>query len=154
MCEHDRVRSFCRDCGGSQICEHDKRRSKCKLCGGGSICEHQKVKSACNICDPNGYLSGIIRSRVYAALQSEKTNHSIEYLGCTIEEFRDHIEQQFTQEMSWSNHGSLWHIDHIIPLKYGNPTIEQVIERLRYTNTQPMLASENIAKGNRFIGSA
>ena len=30
--------------------------------------------------------------------------------------------------MNWENHGKLWHIDHIIPLKYNNPSIEEVIE--------------------------
>ena len=53
--------------------------------------------------------------------------------------------------MNWQNHGKLWHIDHKIPLKYNNPTLEEVIQRLHYTNTQPLYATENIAKGNRFI---
>jgi len=75
----------------------------------------------------------------------------MEYVGCTIEEFKAHIEAQFKEGMSWDNHGK-WHIDHIIPLKYNNPTIEETIERLHYTNTQPLWATDNIAKGNRFIG--
>ena len=54
--------------------------------------------------------------------------------------------------MSWENYGSEWHIDHIVPLKYDNPTLEQTIERLHYTNTQPLWATENISKGNRYIG--
>ena len=36
----------------------------------------------------------------------------------------------------------------------GEPTLEEVAERLHWTNCQPMWASENIAKGNRFIGRA
>jgi len=61
----------------------------------------------------------------------------MEYVGCTIEEFKAHIEAQFKEGMSWDNHGK-WHIDHIIPLKYNNPTIEETIERLHYTNTLRM----------------
>ena len=53
--------------------------------------------------------------------------------------------------MTWETHGD-WHIDHITPLKYNNPTIEEVMERLHWTNTQPLWASENISKSNRFIG--
>jgi hypothetical protein len=75
----------------------------------------------------------------------------MEYLGCTIGEFKEHIEKQFTDGMTWENHGE-WHIDHIIPLQYNNPTIEEVIERLHWTNTQPLWATENISKGNRYIG--
>jgi hypothetical protein len=84
-------------------------------------------------------------------LKANKSKHSIEYLGCPIDEFKQHIEKQFKEGMTWDNHGE-WHIDHIVPLKYNNPTIEEVIERLHYTNTQPLLASENMSKGNRFIG--
>ena len=31
-CEHNRVRSQCKECGGGSICEHNRRRSKCKDC--------------------------------------------------------------------------------------------------------------------------
>ena len=30
--QHDRLRSTCKECGGSQLCEHDRRRSTCKEC--------------------------------------------------------------------------------------------------------------------------
>ena len=49
-CEHNRQRSRCKECGGSQICEHNRRRSQCKECGGGSICEHNRVRSKCKDC--------------------------------------------------------------------------------------------------------
>ena len=80
--------------------------------------------------------------------------HSTEYLGCTIEELRQHIEGQFTEGMSWNNYGK-WHIDHIIPIKYKQdgiiPTLEEAAKRLHYSNTQPLWADENISKGNRYI---
>jgi hypothetical protein len=59
--------------------------------------------------------------------------------------------------MTWDNYGE-WQIDHITPLRFRDPetgelpTLEQTIERLHYLNTQPMWASENMAKGNRRIG--
>jgi hypothetical protein len=49
-CEHDKIRSRCKDCGGASICEHGKRRSQCKDCGGSSICEHGKRRSLCKDC--------------------------------------------------------------------------------------------------------
>ena len=48
-------------------------------------------------------------------------------------------------------YGSVWDIDHIVPLKYENPTLEEIIERLHYTNTQPLWKRDNIVKGNRYI---
>ena len=32
------------------------------------------------------------------------------------------------------------------------PTIDDIIKRLHYTNLQPMWAKENLSKGNKFIG--
>jgi len=29
ICEHQRIRSQCKDCGGSAFCEHQRRRSRC-----------------------------------------------------------------------------------------------------------------------------
>ena len=41
LCEHQRWKRDCKDCGGSSICEHQRKRSRCKDCGGSGICEHQ-----------------------------------------------------------------------------------------------------------------
>ena len=42
-------------------------------------------------------------------------------------------------------------IDHIIPLKYEDPDIDETIKRLHYTNTQPLWKEDNM-KNNRYIG--
>ena len=55
--------------------------------------------------------------------------------------------------MSWENYGE-WHIDHKIPLKYNKPSLEEVVQRLHYTNTQPMWASENMSKGCRYVSGS
>ena len=52
--------------------------------------------------------------------------------------------------MSWENYGE-WHIDHKTPLKYNKTLLEEVVQRLHYTNKQPMLASENMSKGCQYI---
>ena len=72
------------------------------------------------------------------------------YLGSNIETFKKHIEQQFTGDMSCENYGE-WHIDHKISLKYNKPSLEEVAQRLHYTNTQPMWTSEIMSKGCRYI---
>jgi hypothetical protein len=151
ICEHNHIKSTCKDCGGSQICEHNRIKSRCKDCGGSQICEHNRHKSYCKDCDPIGYLSATVSCSVRNSLKANKSKRSIEYLGCSIDDFKKHIELQFKEGMTWENHGE-WHIDHIIPLKYENPTLEETIERLHWKNTQPLWAAENIAKGNRYIG--
>ena len=43
LCQHGRIRSQCKECGGSSICEHGRARCRCKECGGASICEHGRI---------------------------------------------------------------------------------------------------------------
>ena len=54
ICEHNRIRSQCKECGGGTICEHNRRRTLCKECGGGHICEHNRDRSKCKECGGGG----------------------------------------------------------------------------------------------------
>jgi hypothetical protein len=49
-CEHNRIKSSCKECGGYGICEHNKRKTICKECCGSSICEHKRIKYECKEC--------------------------------------------------------------------------------------------------------
>ena len=151
ICTHNRHKSSCKECKGSSICIHNRVKSVCKECCGGSICIHNKQKRHCKDCDPVGYLRSIVSNRVYSALKSSKSKHILEYLGCNIKEFKEHITKSFTEGMTWGNYGE-WEIDHIVPIKYDSPTLEDVIERLHWTNTQALWKADNISKGNRWIG--
>ena len=102
-----------------------------------------------------------VGTRIREVLKTEnKTKTIVEYLGCTIEEFKAHIESQWVEGMSWASYGNMkgsWQIDHIIPLAFpgadgGPPTIEEVVERLNYQNTQPLWTSDNASKGSRYVG--
>jgi hypothetical protein len=85
-------------------------------------------------------------------LRGSGVKGGIHHLGCSIDEFKKHIESQFVEGMSWDNQGK-WHIDHIVAIKYrdgGNlPTVEEILARLHYTNTQPLWREDNLKKGNR-----
>jgi len=118
-------------------------------------CKHGSQKLNCKICNPLGHLRLRVSIRVAGALKREKSKASIEYLGCDIPSYKKYLEEKFKPGMTWDNHGE-WHIDHIIPVMYKEGeeeiTLEMVEKRLHYTNTQPLWASENISKGNRYIG--
>ena len=118
-------------------------------------CEHNTVKRRCKVCCPSGYLKMLVSARIRMALKAQKSKKSIEYLGCDIATFRTHLESTFKENMTWENQGE-WEIDHVIPLAYKQdgvePSIEEVGLRLHYTNTQALWASENRAKGNKYIG--
>jgi len=49
-CEHNKRKSRCVICGGSEMCEHNKQKSKCRMCGGSSFCGHDRIKSECKLC--------------------------------------------------------------------------------------------------------
>lgn len=158
FCAHDRLKTTCRECRGSGICEHDRLRTYCRDCGGGGRCKHNK--RVCPDCTPLRYLGQLVSSRIRSALKGSKTNRSHEYLGCSTEQYRTYLQERFEEGMSWENHGigkGKWNIDHTIPLMYidadgSPPTLEDIATRLHYTNTRPMWALENIAKGNRYVG--
>jgi hypothetical protein len=72
-----------------------------------------------------------------------------EILGCTYEEFKNHIELKFEPWMDWDNHGLYngekcfgWDLDHIIPLSSAK-TEEDVISLNHYSNLQPLCSYVN-----------
>jgi hypothetical protein len=150
-CSHGRVKGDCTICGGKR-CSHGKRRTICPLCRGGSFCSHKVRRTRCKECSPAGYFVSIVQGHIRRALGKQKDDKSLEYLGCSIEDYLDYLEEKFEPGMNWDNYATFWEIDHIKPLMYENPTIEEVIERLHYTNTQPLEVSKNRAKGNKYIG--
>ena len=52
-----------------------------------------------------------------------------------------------TDDMDWLN----IHLDHVRPLSsFDLKDIEQLKEALHYTNIQPLLAKDNLLKGDRY----
>jgi len=91
-----------------------------------------------------------IRRRVNKYIESEIKNAStIEFLGCSIEDLKIHLESKFTSRMNWKNHSRFgWHIDHIRPCStFDLSDPDQQKQCFHYTNLQPLWWNENIAKG-------
>lgn len=70
-------------------------------------------------------------------------------LGCTYEEFKQHIESLWEPWMNWDNYGLYngelnygWDIDHIIPTSSA-ATEEELIKLNHYTNLQPLCSKVN-----------
>ena len=94
-------------------------------------------------------ISNLIRNSFKRRLAS-KNSKTTEILGCTIEEFRSYIENQFKQGMSWQNYGQ-WELDHIVPHSYAL-TEEDALKLNHHTNFQPLWREENEKKSNKFVG--
>jgi hypothetical protein len=71
----------------------------------------------------------------------------MQILGCTIQEFKLHIESQFKDGMSWDNRGE-WHIDHIMPLSMAK-TEDELVRLNHYKNLRPLWAHENLSKSDK-----
>ena len=71
-------------------------------------------------------------------------------MGYSLNELKEHIESQFEDWMSWENQGKDWHIDHIIPMSWFS--LDNWKECFALNNLQPMRASENESKNNRYSG--
>lgn len=93
-----------------------------------------------------------LRSRLYQALKNNyKAGSAVKELGCTIDEFKVYLEFKFTKEMSWDNHGEIWHIDHIRPLSnFILSNIEDFKLACHYTNLQPLIKKDNLVKGAKY----
>ena len=79
-----------------------------------------------------------------------RNKETLELLGCTLKEYIQYLESKFIEGMTWDNNTKEgWHIDHIKPLGEKELTLEEGQKRLHYTNTQPLWAKDNIAKGNK-----
>jgi hypothetical protein len=84
-----------------------------------------------------------------AQVSAIKTSATFEQLGYTPEEFKDHIEKQFSKGMGWSNMKD-WQIDHIIPICTAI-TLEDVCRLNQLSNLRPMWAKENNVKSNKIV---
>lgn len=97
--------------------------------------------------DINYKIESSLRNRVRSAVtKGYKSNRSIKLLGCSIDELKVHLEQQFEPGMSWDNYGE-WHIDHIIPcarFDLRNPIHQKIC--FNYRNLQPLWAKDNSSK--------
>ena len=90
---------------------------------------------------------GILKA--FNRIKAKKNNKTVEILGCSYENFKQHLENQFQPWMNWENHGLYngdfdygWDIDHITPISLANNE-ENVINLNHYTNLRPLCSKVN-----------
>lgn len=86
-----------------------------------------------------------LRTRLSKALRgNSKSKKTIELVGMSANEFKEYIEAQFVEGMTWNNID----IDHILPCKSFDMSDEEEQRKcFHYTNLQPMFSPENRSKG-------
>lgn len=103
--------------------------------------------------DPHYRLIKRCRSRISDALKlGSKTAKTLELLGTSPELFKLHIEQQFTDGMSWDKlmNGEI-ELDHVRPVAsfdFDNPIAQYVC--FNYRNHQPLWCADNRTKSAKW----
>lgn len=87
-------------------------------------------------------------------INCRKDSATVQLLGCTIPEFKAHLESQFEPGMSWDNYSrDGWHIDHRVPLAAFN-LFDPHQQRLAFNfeNCRPMWKTANLKKSDKIEG--
>ena len=97
-----------------------------------------------------------LRGRIWSTLKGnyeDRGGSAKKLLGCSIYQFKQHLESKFQPGMTWENWSQEgWHIDHIIPLSSFDLTDpEQCKIAFHYSNQQPLWAFENRSKGCKLV---
>jgi len=95
-------------------------------------------------------LKEALRSRVKEALRNnQKSGKTLELLGCSIVEWKTHLQSLFTGGMTWENYGRVWEIDHIRPCaRFDLTNPEQQRQCFNWKNTQPLTVTANRSKAD------
>lgn len=103
---------------------------------------------------PEDRIKDSLRWRLRSSINGgRKSAATMELLGCSIAELKQHLEGLFWPGMEWSNYGE-WHIDHIRPCAaYDLLDPVQQRECFHFTNLQPLWAKHNIAKGAKILSA-
>ena len=112
--------------------------------------------------NPQAKLAHNMRARFHDALKRAdimKTEKTFDLIGCSIAHCKKHLEDQFTDGMSWDNYGSdrngtvprFWHADHVRPIAAFDLTDEDQRKKcFNYKNLQPLWSQDNLKKGCKY----
>ena len=91
--------------------------------------------------------------RLRLLLEGQKSQNTMDIIGCSVEELKKHLESTWSEGMSWDNYGLHgWHIDHKLPCASFDHSDEvQINQCWNWNNLQAMWAEDNLKKGARIV---
>jgi hypothetical protein len=105
--------------------------------------------------DPNYKLECVLRNRFKWGLRSKrhcKNSSVISLIGCSIPDLWIYLESKFESGMTRENHGSVWHIDHIMPCAIFDLSKPEHQKRcFHFSNLQPLFGKDNLRKAARVL---
>jgi len=113
--------------------------------------DKRRAKMGEKLCDA-------VRHGICRSLKGNKNGrHWEDLVGYTLAELMAHLEERFTEGMSWDNYGNgkgQWSVDHILPrtyFKFESNTDADFIRCWELGNLQPMWHIDNIKKRDKII---
>ena len=94
----------CTICGDDALAY--QQGNTCCKCHNKRCTRYQNEKYAS---DPAYRLKKVQRNRIRKAILCQNTTKlckTMELIGCSTDALKDHLESQFTNDMSWSNYGT------------------------------------------------
>lgn len=158
---------FCRICCKTKsINEFPGFRYMCQGCIESSRKLSAKVTRLKIKTDPVRRLRGQMSKAIHASLKSGQKFSITTYSPYSIQELKEHLENQFEPWMSWSNWGIYdpsiwddndtstwkWQIDHIVPRSHfecSSVNDESFLKCWALSNLRPLNAKQNIIEGCR-----
>lgn len=156
--------SYCKECNSAYLKEYRKNNYKCQTLIVDSKDKRREYYRKRMLEDKNFKLRRNVRNLIKCGFDRfingsvVKSKSTENILGCSFEEFKNHIEKQFLPWMNWDNHGNCksndynctWHFDHIIPLIFAK-TEEELYLLNHWSNFQPLCGKINTSLKNKNI---
>lgn len=103
---------------------------------------------------PKGNLSSTISKRMNESLRKgmKAGRHWESLVDFTVDQLKAHLEKLFKQGWTWENYGTVWHVDHKIPVAVFNfEKPEDIDFKICWSlkNLQPLDASKNMSKRDK-----
>jgi hypothetical protein len=114
---------------------------------------HKRNTLAKNYRIKNSYIMGwrYVLGNTLKRLGKTKEGHTIDLLGYSATDLKQHLESLFTDGMSWSNYGE-WHIDHIKTVfSFDKETPMNIVNAL--SNLRPLWATTREINGIIYEGN-
>lgn len=113
---------------------------------------HNKLKRIRRSIDEEYKILCNLRCRIYGVLNGlNKSDNTINLLGCSIEFLWNYLENKFQPGMTRENYGQVWHVDHIKPCSIFDLTYPREQRKcFNWKNLQPLFAQENLQKSCKY----
>ncbi len=150
-------KSYCKKCKSKQECERRKNninkfkekdkkyyeKNKSKI-----LSRSLKYTKKRRQIDPLFRLCLSLRARLHGIIK-KKTFAFSKLISSNSDNIRDWFEYQFDDELNWTNYGSVWQIDHLIPVTHFDCSNEKEAQLcFHWTNLRPLRSKENNVKNN------